>query len=293
MDCDRFVYAIILAWNHLEDTIECVESLANSEYLPLQLILVDNGSTDHTKEIIQERYPSVEILRSEKNLGVSGGYNVGIAYALKQGANYILIANNDIAVDPEMIRFLVRDLDDNPQAGIAMPKIYQYYGDRNRLWCIGARWRKFPPSVKMIGTNVKDEIRYTNPQELEFVPSCCLMLRREMVEHIGLFDTGYFFYNDDWDYSIRCRQAGYTIRFVPTAKMMHKVSVSTQKSHKPAQWWSYYGRSTVRFYHKYAKNWQLSTFIVWFVIREILKGEIGRIRPFMIGVLTEQKKEKE
>lgn len=293
MESARLVYAVILAWNHVEDTIECIESLLKSEYKSLQLVLVDNASTDHTTEIIREKYPSVEILCSEKNLGVGGGYNLGMEYALNKKADYILIANNDIAVDPGMIRSLVKDLDDNPQAGIGMPKIYHYYGARNRLWCIGARWRKFPPTVKMIGTNVKDGSRYANPHELEYVPSCCLLLRREMIEHIGYFDTGYFFYNDDWDYSIRCRQAGFTIRFVPTATMLHKVSVSTQKSHKPAQWWNYLGRSTVRFYQKYAGNWQLSIFIAWFVIREMLKGKPGRVRPFLAGVRIEQKKEKE
>lgn len=288
MKSNPLVDVIVLAWNHVEDTIECLESLFNSDYQPIRFVLVDNASTDGTSDIIQNRFSSVEVLRSEVNLGVSGGFNIGMEYAIMRGAEFILIANNDISVDPDAIRYLVADMERKPQAGIGMPKIYHYFGDRDRLWCTGARWRRFPPSVKMLGVNAHDTKKYSLPYELEYAPSCFLLIRGEVIDNIGYFDTDYFFYNDDWDYSARTRKSGYTIRFVPQAKIWHKVSISTQKSDKPAQWWHYYGRSTFRFYIMHKNLIQLAAFITWFVIREMLKGKFQRIPPFLNGIKTEQ-----
>jgi GT2 family glycosyltransferase len=209
-------------------------------------------------------------------------------YAAAQGANYVLIANNDISVDPGMISALVQALENDTRVGIGMPKIYHYYGDRQRLWMIGGRWRKIPPSTKTIGRDAPDSEAYNHPRNLEYVPSCCLMLRGEAVGKVGGFDTGYFFYYDDWDYSARMRDAGYTIRFVPDARMWHKVSISTQNSEKPAKWWGYFGRSTVRFYTQHARPWQLTVFLLWFTLRETLKGKFQRVPPFWQGVREER-----
>ena len=284
MSTDELVFAIVLAWNHVEDTVECLGSMIKSNFDPIRYLLVDNASTDSTVETVRNEFPNVEIIQSDKNLGISGGYNLGMQYALEHGASYVLVANNDIEIDPDMIQNLVSEMNKDHQIGIGMPKIYHYYGDRNRLWCTGARWRKFIPTVKMTGVNAKDNENFTHPRDIEYAPSCCLLLRRELVESIGNFDTNYFFYNDDWDYSARARKSGFKIRFTPDAHMWHKVSVSTQKSDKPAIWWNYFGRSTVRFYQMHASQWQLEIYIAWFIVRESIKGNFHRIKPFLSGV---------
>ena len=154
------VFAVVLAFNHVEDTRECLNSfISAAQEMDFQMILVDNGSSDATQEIVGTEFPQVYVLRSEKNLGVAGGYNLGIKYAHDNGADYILIANNDISIDRKMIKHLVRFMNDQPSAGIAMPKIYHYYGDRSRLWMIGAYWRKFPPSIKMMEYNGLDSAK--------------------------------------------------------------------------------------------------------------------------------------
>ncbi len=290
MSTDRLVYVVVLAWNHIDDTVECLESMLASDYSPVRFLLVDNASTDDTVETVRRRFPGVEILHSETNLGVSGGYNLGMQYAMDHCADYILIANNDIHVDPAMIRCLVEGMETNPGVGMGMPKIYHYYGDRTRLWCTGARWRTFPPMVKMTGYGVSDSPKFARGKEIEFAPSCVLMLRRAAVEKVGYFDTGFYFYQDDWDYSLRYRKAGYAIRFVPEAKMWHKVSVSTQKSEKPAKWWVYFGRSAVRYYQKHSNRLAFGMFAGWFCFREALKGNFKRLRPFLQGVILEYSK---
>ncbi|MHB1481453.1 MAG: glycosyltransferase family 2 protein, partial [Bellilinea sp.] len=216
---NKSVYVILLAWNHIEDTQEALLSFQQDEYLNKNIVLVDNGSSDGTSLIVKNEFKDVEIVRSEVNLGVSGGYNLGIEYAVSQNADYILVANNDIATDRYMISKLVDALEMNLKAGIAMPKIYHYYGDRTRLWCTGAHWRKFPPTVKMTDFNRPDRDMGEEPFPIEYAPSCVLLITKRLIEEVGKFDTSYFFYFDDWDYSKRARQAGFNILFVPGAKM--------------------------------------------------------------------------
>jgi GT2 family glycosyltransferase len=190
-----------------------------------------------------------------------------------------------------MISNLVQVMEDHPDAGMVMPKIYHYYGDRSRIWCTGGKWRVFPPMVKMTDYQQADGPDKSQVREIPFAPNCVLLLRRRAVDKAGYFDTGYFFYNDDWDYCIRIRKAGYRIYFAPAAKMWHKVSVSTQNSDKPRKWWVYYGRSSVRFYLKHFNRASLLLFSTWFLIRETLKGNFQRLAPFLSGVSMELKVE--
>ena len=282
------VFAVILAFNHIEDTRECLQSfISATQGINIELLLVDNGSSDFTQEIVQKEFPQVNVLRSDKNLGVAGGYNLGIVYSHKMGADFILIANNDISIDREMIKQLVSFMEGMPSAGIAMPKIFHYYGDRSRLWTIGAYWRKFPPSVKMMEYNRLDIGKYKEPVHIEYAPSCCYLIRGKVVDQIGGFDPEYFFYFDDWDYCVRVRNCGYTIWMVPTAQMWHKVSVSTQKSDRPFTWWKYMGQSAFRFYTKYHTKLEFILFIIWFFIREIIKIKPLRSLGFISGVWNE------
>lgn len=277
------VYVVILTWNHIEETLVTLESLLQSDYANVRFVVVDNASTDGTPATVRARFPSVAVLESPTNVGISGGYNLGLKHALQAGADFAVVANNDLIADPGLIGSLVAALQADPAAGMAMPKIYHYFGDRTRLWCPGASWRSFPPEVKMI-LDVPDGPQYNVQRAIDFAPSCFLLIRRAALERVGLFDTGYFFYYDDWDFSARVRAAGYRILFVPTARLWHMVSVSTQKSAKPARWWRVMGQSAVIFYRRHINLGALLVFSLWFVIRESVKLEFGRIGPYLGGL---------
>ncbi len=288
----KTVFIIVLAWNHLEDTIETLESFLKSDYPNQKIIVVDNASTDDTVGTIKRRYPDIDVIASEKNLGVSGGYNLGIAYAQTEGADYILIANNDIDVDEKMVSRLVEALEADPISAVAMPKIYHYYGEGNRLWCTGGYWRKFPPLVKMSNYNRLEKKAGALPAYIEFAPSCVLLLRGKALEDVGVFETDYFFYFDDWDFSKRVRAAGYKIRFVADATMRHKVSISTQNSEKPYLWWQRLGWSAALYYAKFHTSLEGTTFLLWFIIRECIKGKPKRASAFIKGFRQYRKIEK-
>lgn len=288
---NKLVYVIVLAWNHVDDTLEAIKSFTQDIYSNKIIVLVDNGSTDGTMKLIEKQYPEVKLIRSEQNLGVSGGYNLGIEYALTQAADYILIANNDIVTKIDMISTLVNSLENDDLAGVAMPKIFHYYGARNRLWCTGAHWRKFPPTVKMSNFNRLDRKTSSIPTYIDFAPSCVLLLKRKLVEEIGLFNTSFFFYFDDWDYSKRVREAQFKILFVPEAHLWHKVSLSTQKTKDNAEWWKKMGYSAALYYSTYHSPIENYAFFSWFFIREIMKGKPRRSISFLQGVVAFKQKQ--
>jgi GT2 family glycosyltransferase len=282
---EPLVYAIVLAWNEKHHTLESLESVLAMDYPNQRIVVVDNGSIDGTSEDVRARFPNVEIVRVEQNIGIAGGYNLGIHHALAQSAEYILILNNDILVAPDMLTELLRAARQHPDAGLLMPKIYHYYGNQNRIWCAGARWRKFPPGVKMIGTDALDSPAWESVKAVEFAPSCALLIPRQVLEKAGVFDPSYFFYQSDWDFSARVRKGGYSILFIPTAKMWHKVSITTQKSHRPARYWFTMGSGSFAFYLDYASKAVLVGYSIWFILREMVKLKWRRIAPFLAGLV--------
>jgi GT2 family glycosyltransferase len=285
---DRTIYFIVLTWNNYDDTYECIESALNVKGPAFNLLLVDNASDDGSLQKILKGFPNLEILILDKNVGVSGGYNAGLEYAINKGADLIILSNNDIVYAEDFLLELISLVDKNERIGIAVPKAFNYY-DTSRLAGIGGRWRKFPPSVKMIGFNTRDKILFNDELELEYAISACFLVTKELVNDIGYFDTGYYFYNDDWDFSIRARNADYKIVLQPNAHIWHKVSVSTQKSDKKELWWNYFGRSTYRFYRKNRSMIELYLYVIWFIVREIIKTNFNRIQPFLKGVNFEKK----
>jgi GT2 family glycosyltransferase len=284
---NKSIYFIILTWNNYEDTRECIQSALNVKNPTFELLLVDNASDDGSIEKLTQEFPFIKILVLEKNCGVSGGYNAGIKFAVSKGADYIVLSNNDIVFAEDFLRELIFLVNENNKVGIAVPKTFNYF-DRSRLAGIGGRWRRFPPSVKMIGVNTQASKNFNTELELEYAISACFLVTKELINDIGYFDPGYYFYNDDWDFSIRARKAGFTIKLKPTAHIWHKVSISTQKSEKKEIWWNYFGRSTYRFYKLNRNTTELYLYIIWFLIREMLKGNFKRLKPFLNGIIYEK-----
>jgi len=279
------VYAVVLAWNHIDVTLECLESLSMSTYPNLRIVVVDNGSNDNTSVEAVRHYSNIEVVRIIDNVGIARGYNQGINFALEHNADYVIALNNDTIVAPEMITELVKAIQSHPKAGIVSPKIYHFYGDKTRLWCAGAKWQRFPPCIKLIGSNASDSVRFCQEFKLSYVTSCCILISRDALEKVGLFDPAYYFYYDDWDLSERYLASGYEIWFIPTAHIWHKVSVSTLKTEKPKKWWFVMGRSSVRFYLLYKSKLIFMLYVIWFVFRESFKLKLfNHAFPFLCGV---------
>ena len=260
------ITAVILTYNHFEDTQECLQSLMDADHPALDILVVDNGSTDDTPRKIREGFPHVQVIENGQNLGVPAGYNVGFRYALQHGASYILMLNNDTLLSRDMIEKLFTQAEGDPLTGMVMPKVL-YHGSNTEVWSSGGRYRKFPPAILM--TDKRKEVQNQAVRLIEYAPSCGLLISRQAFERVGLFDPGYFFYFDDWDFSERVRAHGLHIWYVDDAILWHKVSRTTRGPQDPLFWYTM-GGSMARFYRRHGRPvWiSLAIHLGYYALRE-------------------------
>jgi GT2 family glycosyltransferase len=240
------VIAVVLTWNNYYDTAECLKSLRESGCIK-KIICVDNGSKDGSIEKLMRDFSDVEWILSPINVGVAAGFNLGLSYAKNIPTEYILILNNDVVIGERAVKILKNFMDSNREVGLAMPKIV-YYDNNTKIWSAGARLRKFPPAIVMIGFNKTDSREFNKQIQIQFAPACCIMIRKQVVIDVGLFDERHFIYFNDWDYSLRIRQSGFLLFYVPDAVVYHKGSRSVQKIRKSSFFWRSFGKSAALFY---------------------------------------------
>lgn len=222
---DEVVYAVVLNWNNYRDTRDCIESLLNSSLLRTQIVLVDNGSTDGSIERLEKDYVGdtrVHVIRNKANYGFARGVNVGIGYALSQGAEFVFLINNDAIVDQSCVQMLIASVEHNNDAGIVGPRIF-YYADPKRIWHGGGHFRLLKSDVvncekNKLVTQCSEETR-----EVGFITGCAMLIKRDVLEKIGVLDEDYLFYGEDVDFCLRARKAGFKLLYVPKAKAWHKI----------------------------------------------------------------------
>jgi GT2 family glycosyltransferase len=274
------VAVIVLNWNGRDLTLDCLDSLLKSTYPNLEAWLVDNASSDGSAEVVEKKYGGrVKILVNDSNLGFAGGNNAGIDRVLAEGADYVLLLNNDTVVDPCMVGHLAGLLDNQPEAGIAGPKIY-YYSPPDQIWFAGGKVFLARATARHIGIREKDSGRYDTLKETDYITGCALMARREVFEKIGRLDPVYMAYFEDTDFCMRARLAGFKIYYVPTGKVWHKISASTG-GQLGALKIKRKLRSTRIFFGRYARPWHWLTIPFYFLADVIRIGFLvgfGRIK---------------
>ncbi len=275
-------YAIVLAYNHWQDTRECLDSLVASCPTFVQLAVVDNGSTDGTGEKVRANYPEVEVVTLKENAQIIGGYNAGMGKALADGYKYVLVMNNDTVADRDMLAELHAVLEADPDIGAVVPKIL-YYDDPRIVWSAGARSSAIPPGPRFIGLNEPDGSKFAAPAVIEFATNCCIAVRVDVLRSIGLFDRAYTFYYVDWAFTLRIRQCGYKLMFVPQARLKHKVSMTTEKVDRPG-YARIHGRDSVPFYLGNYGYGALAWMTLWVTVRNLVQGGRNAVVPYLQGV---------
>ncbi len=219
------VTIILVNWNGLRDTLACLASLRQLDYTAYQVIVVDNGSADDSVMQIRTQYPEVTLIEAGENLGFVGGNNLGLQHPQAQRADNALLLNNDTEVQPDFLRLLVDVAESDPQIGMVGPTIY-YFEQPNTIWSAGGTidWRTGLTS--MVNLNEPDTGQLgTVPRPMDFVTGCALLIKRPVMDKVGLLEPRFFAYYEETEWCVRVSRAGFKILHVPQAKIWHKISI--------------------------------------------------------------------
>lgn len=218
------VFIIILNWNQYDDTKECLESLDKLEYQNYDIVIVDNGSKDDSFEKLKKEFPRHAFIKNKENLGFACGNNIGIEFAMENKADYILLLNNDTKATPDFLSSLIEQSKNN-NIGIASPKI-MFYSAPYKIWFVGGGFLSVikKPFHKFYGQN--DFFCQSDAILADWVSGCCMLIKREVIEKIGMLDGDYFNNYEDVDFCVRAKKSGFNIAVIPQAKIYHKFAAS-------------------------------------------------------------------
>lgn len=235
---------IIPHFNQLEHTRACCKSLDAQQGEACRILVIDNASTAHAPAALTEACPRGEVLRMEENLGFAGGVNAGIREALKDpGIRYFWVLNNDTLCPPDTLKQLRATLEMSPCTGLAGCRMIEGKGT---------------PGEKMVSAGkrlLRPWLVPINPkpgQKPDYLSGACLLIRRELLEDIGLFDESYFFFFEDADFSLRAKQAGWTLAVCDEALIEHKGSATIRSLKEQQAMW--YRSGHIRLLGKFTKN---------------------------------------
>lgn len=219
------ICVVIPNWNGADLIRACLDALAGQS-LDHRVIVVDNGSTDYSAEIVAQEYPDVRLIKLDRNYGFAGGVNRGIEAAISDGAEYVALLNNDAVADKDWLKYLVQAAESHPEAGIVTSKILDQTGQRfdstGDFYSIYGL--PFPR-----GRGQVDQGQYNKPEEVFAASGGASLYRSAILEQIGLFDEDFFAYYEDVDISFRAQLADWRVRYEPRAVVHHHTSSTSSR----------------------------------------------------------------
>ena len=259
------IVTVILNTNRRKDTLECLASLEKSNYTNHKIILLDNHSTDGSQQAIRKSYPDVQLIELKENLGYAGNNNVGIATALEQGADWVFVLNEDTIVDPSCLANLAKVGDSDPAIGIVGPMVY-HHDEPNVIQSAGGMLGRKWESIHL-GKNEPDLGQYKEPHTVEWISGCAILVRRAVIEQIGMLDPKFFYYWEETEWCLRSSEVGWRIVHVPQAQIWHK---GVQRDYHPSPTVTYYStRNRLLMLAKHRASLRIWLF-AWFQIMRTL-----------------------
>jgi hypothetical protein len=217
------VVVIIVIWNGIEDTLECLRSLLQDGYPNFEIVIVDNGSSDGSAETLLEKKFPVRILSAAFNLGFTGGNNLGLAEAQRMGARYAFLLNNDTTLERGAIGALVEAAEAREGIGICAP-VMHYFDEPSRIWFAGAQLSL--SRAEALHDGALHPNRSSAPYHTPWVSGCAMLVRMVAMEQVGGFDDRFFLTWEDVDWCVRMRTEGWFVMVIPKARIFHKCARS-------------------------------------------------------------------
>ena len=219
------VFVIILNYNGKSKLNACISSVLHSDYENLEVVIVDNGSSDSSFDDARRDFPKCHFIKSSKNFGCSRGNNLGLRWALEKFADFIFILNNDTLIETTTISTLVATMKKMPKAGIISPLIFKKNG--KDVWFAGGKidW------IRMRTEHILEN-GFSTPRKTEYISGCAMLIRKDVFKKVGLFDERFFLYYEDADLSLRASRRGFELYIVPAARIVHLEQSSTENAAK-------------------------------------------------------------
>lgn len=230
-----YIITVILNTNRRDDTLACLDSLERNTYTNHHIIVLDNASSDGSVEAIRARFPKVEIIPLTSNRGYAGNNNVGIRAALEQGADWVFVLNEDTILDANCLERLVAVGESDARIGIVGPMVY-HYDEPTVIQSAGGRLGRAWES-QHIAQNEPDTEQFRAPHDVDWISGCAILVRRQVIEQVGMLDERFFYYWEETEWCLRSSQAGWRITHVPQAKLWHK---GVQRDYRPKPSVAYY-----------------------------------------------------
>lgn len=260
------ISAVIIHYKNISDTEDCLKSLLKSaaaDKSKLNIVVVANSDLNITDLSVGNAKNLIKIINPGVNSGFARGNNIGISQALESDCEYILLLNNDAIVPEKFMNNLTGFIGKNSDWSILSPKIYfapgcEYHGERYQdkdrgkvIWYAGGILDRANIYASHRGVDEIDRGQYDKLSNTDFATGCCMLIKREVVDKIGLFDPKYYLYYEDVDYSVRAVNRGLRVIYSPNFFLWHKNAASSQKPGSPLHVY-YQTRNRLYFGFKYS-----------------------------------------
>lgn len=268
---------VILNWNNYRATSRCLTSLQGINYANYTVYLVDNGSTDGSREKLIREFSrgNIEFVLNEKNLGFAAGCNRGIERALSEGCDYVLLLNNDtIVYDRDFLLHAVELAESDPRCGIVGGKIL-FWPDTTRIWSTGG-YITFLGGEVHIGHGEIDRGQYDQVRERRFISGALMLIKREVIEAIGLLPEVYFFGKEEWEFSTRALRAGFKLLYNPKFSVYHEAS----NSHEWTDPTYVYNGTLSKIIYK-RRNFSRMQYMIWYLLHTAYLRVLFPIKYFL------------
>ncbi len=261
------VSVIIVNWNGKKWLKQCFDSLYNQTMTDFEIIFVDNASSDDSVSYVSTQYPKARIVQSGGNIGFSGGNNLGVRYAR---GKYVVFLNNDTWVDQNYLEKFIVAFDEIPNLGSAQSKIV-LMNDENKLDACGAYWSHSSFLYHYGYAKDQSNEKYNVSKEIFSNKGASMIVRRDLIEKIGLFDEEFWCYYEETDFCHRVWLSGYECWYYPKATIHHAIGGTS----------TYFENSHIQFHNlknklrSYLKNLQLRTLFIILPIFFLLNFGLG------------------